>query len=970
MRAQQLHYKEYSLRENTFDQDIFFLQTAFVVLDPSLILIAILDRFQVQNWLGGEDDFSIYEPLQAFSMVEEMLYLLIVLLSDPTHAAALTSETCLRRELIHNLCLGPCPYSDLMRRVSETFADDPALDKILAEVATFKSPVGISDQGTYTLRSECFVEVDPYFPKYSRNQREEADKVVREHLKKNSEDGKEAVIVPKPLNITVGPFVSLSQAFNSDVLHQIIFFSMQHGRARGPTLFSEVLVDEALHLCMLALVEQPQSFASFASERILSNTEGETTLVHLLIKLEEDDRMKTLRHKARWCLDKLVELVGPSINDLRKIEDVISPAKALDEKRLAAKARQAAIMAQFAKAQQSFLDSSENIDDEEEEEEEGMEPKLSLGSCIVCQDELNDSEAFGCLALLQASNFIRITPASPENVDYINEVFSTPSSLDRDASAIRPFGIASDKIPTHQSNDSNDGLSEGFPQLNQSGIHASACGHMMHLACFETYYRSIEQRHHLQPARCHPENIERKEFVCPLCKSLGNVLLPATVDDATYFPKSTTGQDGEDGLDEWSRTAVLRLNKKKGTQRRVATDDRSRTLRSWSIQPMEVPNIDEVLAAEDSDGIQLMTARVLEVAYPLIVEIFGDLEKSASLHFDLLSYTISCIEIATRGQAETMGVVPEATSRMLRSLLKILNHLAPLEGLEGRIESTELFTRFGGIFGPEHASNDVFERDPLSTLVECAALVPDHFHQAVTYGFYTHLVQTYFSVLKLWDSSRKPPQFQGDASDEANEEYLALSKIQYFFIATPDMEDVARNLAFGKLLYSYSLPFLRRAVIIHSVLFGPPPIESTYSTGSEYSRILQYLRIPTPDLVLTKDSASNIFEGVTSLKSHIIALRTSIPGWNREGSLPIIMPDYIPFNAKDLPHPTIYELVGLPHQLDTLIAESLVRKCGRCGTVPTEPALCLLCCQMVCQMSFCCMDDQVEGQIGECQSHM
>ena len=77
MRAQQLHYKEYSLRENTYDQDIFFLQTAFVILDPSVVLIAILDRFQVQDWLGGADEHPTYEPSQAFAMVEEMLYLQI-----------------------------------------------------------------------------------------------------------------------------------------------------------------------------------------------------------------------------------------------------------------------------------------------------------------------------------------------------------------------------------------------------------------------------------------------------------------------------------------------------------------------------------------------------------------------------------------------------------------------------------------------------------------------------------------------------------------------------------------------------------------------------------------------------------------------------------------------------------------------------------------------------------------------------
>lgn len=64
---------------------------------------------------------------------------------------------------------------------------------------------------------------------------------------------------------------------------------------------------------------------------------------------------------------------------------------------------------------------------------------------------------------------------------------------------------------------------------------------MRQLECFQAYSVSIRQRHRAQPTRNHPESIPRKEYICPLCKSLGNAILPVvnpstTKLNATPFP--------------------------------------------------------------------------------------------------------------------------------------------------------------------------------------------------------------------------------------------------------------------------------------------------------------------------------------------------------------------------------------------------------------------------------------------------
>lgn len=64
--------------------------------------------------------------------------------------------------------------------------------------------------------------------------------------------------------------------------------------------------------------------------------------------------------------------------------------------------------------------------------------------------------------------------------------------------------------------------------------------------------------------------------------------------------------------------------------------------------------------------------------------------------------------------------------------------------------------------------------------------------------------------------------------------------------------------------------------------------------------------------------------------------------------------------------PTPFQLISLPSRLDVLMDESTRKICPRCETVPTDPAVCLLCGTFVCAQSFCCS----EGEEGECNLHM
>jgi E3 ubiquitin-protein ligase UBR1 len=200
-------------------------------------------------------------------------------------------------------------------------------------------------------------------------------------------------------------------------------------------------------------------------------------------------------------------------------------------------------MAQFQQQQKSFMENQATIDwgsdiDEDEENEEPVEDrkhswKYPTGTCILCQEDADDRKLYGTFALLNNSRVLRQTDF--QDADLVREASQTPCSLDRSAEDIRPFGIAHEnRKMVEKLNSAGESflaerqtIGKGFPSnLSRSGPVASGCGHMMHYRCFDLYYEATNRRHTHQIARHHPEDTRKNEFVCPLCKALGNAFLP------------------------------------------------------------------------------------------------------------------------------------------------------------------------------------------------------------------------------------------------------------------------------------------------------------------------------------------------------------------------------------------------------------------------------------------------------------
>ncbi|KAF8975801.1 hypothetical protein BGZ46_008847 [Entomortierella lignicola] len=599
IRTQAQYYREVSLRENTYDADIFLLQVAMVLFDPEHFLVTALDRFELLEWFSGKRDHNTYDLLQIVFMAEELLTLLIVCVSDRVSAAGFTVEQEIRREIVHGLCLKPIAYSELTKRIPERLTEHAKFDDTLKELASYRAPDGITDHGLYELKDQFFDEVDPYFIHFSRNNSEEAEEILKSRIvKKSGNKIKTPQILPKLSKIERGPFQNLGNMMHTKVMTQILFYTFWNVKAE-PKIKSDTIIDQAAYLMQIAILDPnndaargiAQDQGSESSEEgmagfmrhatfekfpvIDGNERIRLTLLSILIQRADDPAYKSIQPKLTYVLNKFEELgsteaktiVGrwKTSKGLTENEEFgTSEMEEAERKKKANQERQAKIMAQFAQQQQSFMSLNEDLYDSDEDEEAKStiddEENIELGAqkieettwhyptgtCIVCQEEMTQSSEYGMLAYVQPSHVLRQTPL--DDPQFLLEAVVSPLSLDVSATSIRPFGIASNfekhassfekKLdPLSNSSDSNpkqerstykpQKVARGFPTTShRRGLYTSSCGHLMHIKCFETYIRSLVQRHEAQHNRNHPEDPTQREYMCPLCKSLGNLLLP------------------------------------------------------------------------------------------------------------------------------------------------------------------------------------------------------------------------------------------------------------------------------------------------------------------------------------------------------------------------------------------------------------------------------------------------------------
>lgn len=584
LRHQAGTYRGVTQRDVSHHRDIFLLQTAMIVCQPSRVLVTMIDRFGMEMWMKGlyEQKSNVIDDAQLLDVAEDLIHLLIVLLSDRTSLTATKDEQeshvlAMRRDITHVLCFKPLSFSDICSRLPDKFQEQEECQDILDEMTIFKAPEGLSDTGTFELKDQFLEDIDPYIAHYTKNQREESENAYRKRMsKKTGKPADEIVFEPKLRPIEFGVFKDLAAFTREGIFAQIIYYALsyplksQEIAASVPVTRVETFLQVVLHLILLAIAEDktdedemsddaPQSFVYIAltkTARInaVQNSPGSNNIVSVLEILSTKDDLKAchpkiglvlkrMRQRRPKAFDLAFARLGVPVNRVDTASPAIDPSIDLEKRKKTAQERQARVMAQFQQQQKNFIDNQGDMDwgsddlsgDEgtEEQEERLNYRKYPSGTCILCQEETNDSRPYGTFAMITESQILRQTNFS--DPDFIREATHTPVNLDRTAEAIRPFGISGEnRQQVHKiapgGNEivvERQGIGRGYPAGHtRRGPVTTGCGHIMHYQCFDTYFQASRRRHTHQIARHHPEKLELNEFVCPLCKALGNTFLP------------------------------------------------------------------------------------------------------------------------------------------------------------------------------------------------------------------------------------------------------------------------------------------------------------------------------------------------------------------------------------------------------------------------------------------------------------
>ncbi|KAK0521984.1 E3 ubiquitin-protein ligase ubr1 [Tilletia horrida] len=1064
IRQQAYHYRDVLMRDAMYDQDLYLLQCGFVLLNQQQWLATLMDRYDVVDFFTGDFSHDVLDPHQLIYIVEEFLLLLIALLSEPCKAANWSVERQIRREIIHALALGQGTYTETSKLISERLTDHHNFDRILMQVSNFRAPDGTTDLGIFELKDEFYDEVQPFFFHYSRNQREKVEEALQQRRQKKGLSTAEPVGLHTKMDIERGPFADgrLTSTVVTPAFIQILFVALAnayHAMQEVP----DTLVEATMHLINIGLVEQGAAFAARLSgpegeddeetkaaeataEGAHSETAVPTNVLALLCRMESDVKFKAFKARVTWSIEQTAKLTDctRTLRRFRKQDADASQAKlAEDARKAAAKARQAAIMQQFSAQQKSLLETFGDDDDDDMDDETYMDDNTaatnkpaepSYGSCILCQEELNASQAFGSLVHVQTSRTMRLTPYHDSR--YFQQVVDTPLTLDR-------FGADGKRVrarPEARPNVASPNPTGMFPTSeHRFGLHASTCGHLMHVACFASYCRSVELRHHTQVARNQPEDLERFEFVCPLCKSLGNVILPIPPSPS----KAEGGLEGSDdegaaasksspSFSDWLRKIDIDILKVSGAAASDFQDTQhgTGTFLQWYAEDAEKAfrshRARRNASHTDTATFQMLD-RLVRVVAPLSSELSADRKNwqgrsitalpSSKMYLpeELVAYTIGMLEVSQRGMggdssiaanaqsglARTVaGGLSEQTVRLISSLLYCLRSLAVLDeaGEKGLLDMRRgLIKRLLPHWGLDEAVRfPLLLRDPLTILVETAILAPDCLEHVTSLMYYATIVQVIFGLAQSIVWSQGQPNGANRAFQYLRASHVDADDLKTAREVFPDVKWLITNVVqvvgyvrgnfsigidqwdddcLAKTISSYTLPFLRRAAILRSVTLGADSVAALpadMAGQSEYVRLLTALKIPSPREALPKRG-----ERQTPMSG-------LIEGWIRHAFAPLtslFRPAPISlFNPTSratqrllaLEHPHIYELVALPDDLAELLQQAQKKVCNRCGTIPTSSAICLMCADVQCCQMYCCQTEEEgeEDAKGECYQHL
>ncbi|KAK9886902.1 hypothetical protein WA026_019159 [Henosepilachna vigintioctopunctata] len=532
-------YQNVKFRSEMFDRDITALQIGASLIESNEFLIHCLNKYNLINWANSDFEISSLKSSeeegmrQTINLVEEFLQLLIAIIGE-RHMPGLsdvTAEERVKKEIIQNLCIKPLLHSELTKNIPEEIISEIEVDDIINELADFKRGQG-SAKGVYELKSEYYDEYNIFYYHYSK---EELSKSEENQRKIRAAAGKLECCPPPQLPKLNDPFSLIVNLLQCDVmLHimQTILDRCSNLRARS---YSELQLHKILHLIGYALQEEQTNFYPFF--KFVENS-NKFKILQLLESLLTCPRVDAHKDLLRWTINEYKKVANQVDNKNTVTYKDSSEELAKNEKekraKLAAK-RRANIMEQMAAMQKNFMKENAQLFEETNSDlslasksyygsamdiTEATEQQIALG--IRQSTRTSVEKSYTCI-LCQEEEVVR-----PDGPVMVLAAFVQESTVLCQNKCTYALGSSvQDPLYLH----ANLGPSP----------HTNTCGHAMHGKCWEQYYDHVTGREHRRPYRLrHPASfdVDKQEYLCPLCECLSNTALPIVPPLSVLQPES------------------------------------------------------------------------------------------------------------------------------------------------------------------------------------------------------------------------------------------------------------------------------------------------------------------------------------------------------------------------------------------------------------------------------------------------
>lgn len=1018
-------YHNVKCRTEMLDRDIQLLQIGASLLESNEFLIHLLNKYNLINWanpnfetksLKSSEDDSMR---QVISIVEEFLQLVISIVGE-RHVSGIsdvTTEDRIKKEIIHQLCIKPLPHSELNKAIPDDITHETALDDVIDELAVFKKPALSSGRGVYELREKYFDNYNVFFYHYTREELSKSDETQRNRRKAL---GELDCCPPSALPKVKESFNIIINLLQCDVMLHIMQTVLERCINLKARSFSELQLHKVLHLIGYALQEEQSRNYPFL---LFTEKAAKFKLPSYLEELIVSPRIDSHKDLLRWTLQKFKQVASQSVHvegsPSTSVMDVTPSQPTIleeeDEKQRKSKLaahKRAKIMAQMTAMQNQFMKENATLF-EQTETELSTNSDAEGSSSMDVSEKLEDQPI--CLGPKQTSKTI-------DEKTYTCILCQESQKLSINSQVLVLAGfvqqatvLCADRSEASSSMYPNDPL---FLNSNRGPApHTSTCGHVMHATCWRKYFDSVVGKEQRRPYRLrHPASfdVDKQEFLCPLCECLSNTVLPL-VPPLSSLQSNAPQRDIS--FSDWLSCVMVVMDKKVKVCHGSSTCSDS----CLNLHCNTCENVGEEGAAgsDPSSECDIVCSdpqhqTLLSCPYEYVIKEKGKTAEDFATLFEgtdrprLGSELIHMVHLFiqtpyTRG----LDVNPHPSDKRLvlmtwKSLAYTLNTIEVLlrdsnKPLLGHLSSRhndclESLIRIAGVLSNTWIRNVSINNHSiclLSMLLE----VTNHDYSILQWDSIGMLVALTFSMPSLFEKMTSPPRIPAGGSSELH--ILRLIFIAHIvklliilkFDVPMDTEDVkvesvveedfvhvlqnespisyvlsllsknTKGLSedqIWNLVQDACLPFLRCCVLFYSFLTDvPPPVKLTEVGGDTFSNMCSYLGLPqTRRELFETEQILPIIKFWCSNQEVINYLKGGVQEYSK------IEPMHI------------NQLVELPGDYSELINTVSSFTCPNSDHEDARnPTMCLICGEILCSQSYCCQTELNKNIVGACNYH-